>query len=218
MKAKIKILLVDDEQISLEFFFVMLSKLGFEVEKAEDGEEALEKIKRFRPGLVILDNIMPKLSGWEVTKIVKESEEFSEVRNTPIIMFSAMDDVKDKLEGFELGIEDYITKPFNFSEVLARIKAVLRHKEFADQLVERERRLALHDEFVKSLKERIPALREASRAAEEAGAVEALLIDLEKAEAGLKINEVSAEELEAKYRMNFEAMKERHENHRGNHG
>ena len=146
-----KILIVDDEQINLDFFEVMLTKLGFEVEKASDGEQALEAVRETRPDLVVLDNIMPKLSGWEVTRTLKQDEEYAEYRDTPIIMFSAMDDVKDKIEGFELGVEDYITKPFNFSEVLARIKAVLRNHELGQQVVQRERRLALLETLNKSL-------------------------------------------------------------------
>ena len=146
-----RILIVDDEQINLDFFEVMLTKLGFEVEKASDGEEALEAVRDANPDLIVLDNIMPKMSGWEVTKILKQDEAYREFRDIPIIMFSAMDDVKDKIEGFELGIEDYITKPFNFSEVLARIKAVLRNRELGQQVVQRERRLALAESLNKSL-------------------------------------------------------------------
>lgn len=146
-----KILIVDDEQINLDFFEVMLTKLGFEVAKAHDGEEALESVQAENPDLIVLDNIMPKLSGWEVTKILKQNEEYAGFSDIPIIMFSAMDDVKDKIEGFELGIEDYITKPFNFSEVLARIKAVLRNRELGQQVVQRERRLALEESLNKSL-------------------------------------------------------------------
>ncbi|TVQ39341.1 MAG: response regulator [Spirochaetaceae bacterium] len=151
MEHKGKILIVDDEQINLDFFDVMLSKLGFVVERAEDGEQALERVREGKPDLVILDNIMPKLSGWEVTRTIKQSPDYAEVSDVPIIMFSAMDDVKDKIEGFELGIEDYITKPFNFSEVLARIKAVLRGRELTRQVLERERRIALIESLNKSL-------------------------------------------------------------------
>lgn len=151
MENKGKILIVDDEQINLDFFDVMLSKLGFVVERAEDGEEALERVREYKPDLIILDNIMPKLSGWEVTRTIKQSPDFVEFNDVPIIMFSAMDDVKDKIEGFELGIEDYITKPFNFSEVLARIKAVLRGRELSQQVLERERRIALIESLNKSL-------------------------------------------------------------------
>ena len=151
MAVKAKILIVDDEPINLEFFDVMLTKLGFEVEMAEDGEQALEKIKIFKPDLIILDNIMPKLSGWEVTRIVKNDEEYEKFKDIPIIMFSAMDDVKDKIEGFELGIEDYITKPFNFSEVFARIKAVLHNRELAKKVLQKERWIAQMDSLNSSL-------------------------------------------------------------------
>ena len=151
MEKKTKILIVDDEPINLDFFNVMLSKLGFLVEKAEDGEEALDKVKSTKPDLIILDNIMPKMSGWKVTRLLKTDEKYSAFKDIPIIMFSAMDDVKDKIEGFELGIEDYITKPFNFSEVLARIRAVLRNKELSRQIVRKERRIALIESLNKSL-------------------------------------------------------------------
>jgi DNA-binding response OmpR family regulator len=151
MKPKDKILIVDDEPINLEFFDVMLSKLGFEVSKAENGEEALELVLSFRPDLILLDNIMPGLTGWEVTKKLKSEENFAEVRDIPVIMFSAMDSVEDKIEGFELGVDDYITKPFNFSEVLARIRAVLRGRELHRQITRREKRIAVIESLNNSL-------------------------------------------------------------------
>ena len=147
MDTKKRILLVDDELINLEFFEVMLTKLGFQVEKADNGYDALEAIKRWKPDLIILDNVMPRLSGWEVTKIVKTSEEYREYSDIPIIMFSAMDDVKDKVEGLEMGADDYITKPFNFSEVLARIRAVLRTRELIHQIEKREARIRVAEEI-----------------------------------------------------------------------
>jgi DNA-binding response OmpR family regulator len=149
MNTRKKILIVDDEQINLEFFEVMLSKLGFVVEKASDGVEALEKVKRFYPDVIMLDNIMPRMSGWEVTKTLKSDPKFREI---PIIMFSALDDVKDKVAGFELGVDDYITKPYNFSEVLARIRAVLRNRELFGQIVVRDSRLNLAEEFSLNIK------------------------------------------------------------------
>ena len=144
-----KILVVDDETINLDFFDVMLSKLGFTVEKAKDGVEALEKAKRFFPDIILLDIIMPQMSGWEVTRILKSDPKYREI---PIVMFSALDDVKDKVEGFELGVDDYITKPFNFSEVLARIRAVLRNRELYAQIVARESRLSLAEELSNDMK------------------------------------------------------------------
>jgi CheY-like chemotaxis protein len=152
MNPRKKILIVDDEPINLEFFDLMLSKLGFIVEKAEDGIAALEQVRRFHPDLIMLDNIMPKMSGWEVTKILKGDPVFREI---PIIMFSALDDVKDKVEGFELGVDDYITKPFNFSEVLARIRAVLRNHELFGQIVARESRLNLAEELSADMKNNV---------------------------------------------------------------
>jgi len=144
-----KILIVDDETINLDFFDVMLSKLGFIVENAKDGVEGLEKVKRFFPDLILLDNIMPRMSGWELTRILKNDEKYKDI---PIVMFSALDDVKDKVEGFELGVDDYITKPFNFSEVLARIRAVLRNRELYAQIVVRESRLSLAEELSADMK------------------------------------------------------------------
>jgi len=138
MDTKKRILVVDDEQINLEFFDVMLSKLGFDVFLSENGLEALETVRRIKPDLIILDNIMPKLTGWEVTKILKTDPEYAEYAGIPIIMFSALDDVKDKVEGLELGADDYITKPFNFAEVLARIRAVLRSHDLIKQIEIRE--------------------------------------------------------------------------------
>ncbi|MDR0997641.1 MAG: response regulator [Treponema sp.] len=142
MNTRKKILIVDDEQLNLEFFEVMLSKLGFVVEKANDGVEAIDQVKHFYPDLILLDNIMPRMSGWEVTKTLKSDPRY---RDIPIVMFSALDDVKDKLEGYELGVEDYITKPFNFSEVLARIQVVLRNRDIFAQIALRESRLNLAD-------------------------------------------------------------------------
>jgi DNA-binding response OmpR family regulator len=144
-----KILVVDDEDINLEFFDLMLEKLGFKVEMAHDGKECLEKVAQFHPDLIILDNIMPRMSGWEVTKTLKSDPKF---RNIPIIMLSALDDVKDKVNSFELGVEDYITKPFNFSEVLARIRAALRNGELFAQIALRESRLRLAETLSAELK------------------------------------------------------------------
>lgn len=160
MDTKKRILLVDDEQINLEFFEVMLTKLGFIIEKAESGIEALELVKRFKPDLIILDNVMPKLSGWEVTKILKTNDEYREFAETPIIMFSAMDDVKDKVEGLELGADDYITKPFNFSEVLARIRAVLRTYDLIHQIERREARIRVAEAIAERVLEYTDGLRE----------------------------------------------------------
>jgi DNA-binding response OmpR family regulator len=151
MEDRKRILIVDDEQLNLDFFDLMLSRLGFIVEKADSGQAALDIVRKFNPELIILDNIMPKLSGWEVTRKLKHDPEFRRYRNTPIIMFSAMNEVKDRIEGFEQGVDDYITKPFNFSEVLARVRAVLRSRELSRQLTRREKRIAVVESLNSSL-------------------------------------------------------------------
>jgi CheY-like chemotaxis protein len=140
MSTQNKIFVVDDDPVNRDFFQLMLSKLGFVVEEAGDGVDALEKLTKFRPDLILLDNIMPRMSGFELTRSLKDDPQY---RDIPIIMFSALDDVQDKLTGFELGVDDYITKPFNFSEVLARIKTSLRNRELISQIVMRESRLNL---------------------------------------------------------------------------
>lgn len=159
MENRKRILLVDDEQINREFFDVMLSKLGFEIRQADNGVDALEIVKRWKPDLIMLDNVMPRLSGWEVTKILKTHEDYRDYAEIPIVMFSAMDDVKDKVEGLELGADDYITKPFNFSEVLARIRAVLRTHELVGQIERRDERMLVTEGLTKTLLEFVEGLR-----------------------------------------------------------
>lgn len=151
MKDNNKILIIDDERINLEFFEVMLSRLGFEVSMADNGEAGLQKVVDEHPDLILLDNIMPGITGWEITRLLKQNEKYADYKNIPIIMFSDMDEVKDKVEGFELGVDDYIIKPFNFSEVLARIRAVLRHNALIIQISHRERRMAISESLNKSL-------------------------------------------------------------------
>ena len=146
-----RILIVDDEAINLDLFEVMLSRLGFEVEMARDGVQALEMLPRIKPDLIVLDNIMPRLTGWEVTRRIKSAPEFAAYRQVPIIMFTAMDEIADRIEGLELGVDDYITKPFNFSEVLARIRAVLHRHELTGQLARREHRLGIIETLNESL-------------------------------------------------------------------
>ena len=160
MEEKAKILIVDDEPRNLDFFDVMLGKLGFEVDLAENGIIALEKISEFKPDLILLDNVMPRMSGWQVTRLLKQDPAYAEYRDISIIMFSAMDDVRDKIEGFELGVDDYITKPFNFSEVIARIRAVLKNREIHKINPAKERRFDQIESFSESVLTFLNQLRE----------------------------------------------------------
>jgi len=114
------ILLVDDDPHVLEVLSLYIKKEGYQVMTANNGQEGLEKALQFDPGLIVLDVMMPGLDGTEVCRRVRA------VKSTPIIMLTAKSEDIDKILGLELGADDYITKPFNPREVIARIKAVLR--------------------------------------------------------------------------------------------
>lgn len=118
-----KILVVDDEEKIREMVKNYLEKEGYEVIQAADGTEALESINRDRPSLIVLDWMLPGMSGLEICRHVREKS------NIPIIMLTAKTEEVDKLLGLELGADDYITKPFSLRELAARIKVVLRRAE-----------------------------------------------------------------------------------------
>jgi DNA-binding response OmpR family regulator len=142
------ILVADDEKVNVDFFQVMLSKLGFEVETACSGEELFEKLKNFTPDLIILDLLMPNMSGFEVARRLKAEKRTREI---PIIVLTAVSDIRDKVDMLELGIEDYIMKPFNFIEILARIRNVLKVGAIRDELKQYEKKLQYMFDFQKSL-------------------------------------------------------------------
>jgi DNA-binding response OmpR family regulator len=115
-----KILVVDDEPQIVDLLRSYLTRDGFDVESAADGQMALAAFTRLRPDLVILDLMLPQLDGREVCRRIRDTA------STPIIMLTARDEETDKLVGLELGADDYITKPFSPREVVARVRAVLR--------------------------------------------------------------------------------------------
>ena len=117
-----KILIADDEQNILTLLEIMLKDLDAEIISAENGEIAINKAKEFKPDLIISDVVMPKKNGFEVCRVVRNTENIS---NTPIILLSALGDEYNKLTGFEEGADDYIIKPFNVEELKARAKTLL---------------------------------------------------------------------------------------------
>lgn len=152
-----KILIADHDISTLDFFTLMLSKLGFVVERAEDGQTALDKIREDGiPDLLILDLVLPKVSGWEILKAVKADKKMS---NIPVILLSEINDVKEIVEAFELGADDYIVKPFNFLVVLARIRSALRNNILISQLAAREKRLTLAEQLDAGIKNGIEKLQ-----------------------------------------------------------
>jgi len=117
------VLVADDEKNIVQLIKLYLGNEGFRVETAFDGQEALEKARRFKPDLVVLDLMMPKLDGLEVCRRLRKES------NVPVIMLTARTDDVDKVVGLELGADDYVTKPFNPRELVARVKAVLRRTQ-----------------------------------------------------------------------------------------
>ena len=114
------ILIADDEASIRDLARLYLEKEGFRVRTAEDGAAALDEVRRDPPALLILDLMMPRLDGWEVCRRVRAES------NLPILMLTARDQDIDKIVGLEMGADDYLTKPFNPRELVARVRAILR--------------------------------------------------------------------------------------------
>ena len=120
MSAKQKVLIVDDDENIAELISLYLTKECFETCIVYDGESALSKVAEFKPNLILLDLMLPGMDGYQVCREVRKDN------NVPIIMLSAKGETFDKVLGLELGADDYIIKPFDSKELVARVKAVLR--------------------------------------------------------------------------------------------
>ena len=129
--AQKKILVVDDEKDIVELISYNLEQEGFAVIKAYDGQMAWERVKTAKPDLVVLDLMIPGIHGLEVCKLIRRD---AATETLPIIMLTAKSDQVDKILGLELGADDYVTKPFNVRELIARIRAVLRRYEGRQQI------------------------------------------------------------------------------------
>ncbi|MDA8791495.1 phosphate regulon transcriptional regulator PhoB [Candidatus Pelagibacter bacterium] len=118
-----KIFIIEDETSIIKLVQHNLEKEGFIVSSSENGNEGLKQLKKFEPNLLLLDWMLPDLSGIEICKHIRKDNKF---KTLPIIMLTAKGEEEDKIKGLESGVDDYLTKPFSFKELLARIKAVLR--------------------------------------------------------------------------------------------
>ncbi len=121
------VLVVDDEKTLVKALTFNLEKEGFRVEQAYDGEEALNKVFSLKPDIVVLDLMLPKVDGFDVCRQIRKKTD------VPIIMLTARGEDIDKVLGLELGADDYLTKPFNSRELVARIKAILRRSIFREE-------------------------------------------------------------------------------------
>ncbi|WP_303861622.1 response regulator transcription factor [Alkalibaculum bacchi] len=143
-----KILVVDDEVAIQDLLKLDLEFEGYIVDTASDGQEALEKVDSFNPDLMILDLMLPKMNGYDVCKKV------SAQKSIPIIMLTAKTDIIDRVLGLELGADDYMTKPFDNRELIARVKALLRRssnvptKPEEDAIVNDEIKIILNERKV----------------------------------------------------------------------
>src|SRR4051794_16378292 len=124
-----KILVVDDIQDNVKLLAYELADAGYEVAVAYSGAQALESVAAQRPDCILLDVMMPGMDGYEVCRRLKADDR---MRNVPVLMVSAKDEVEDVVNGLDCGADDYITKPFNFRIVAARIQASLRVKRAYD--------------------------------------------------------------------------------------
>jgi len=115
-----KVLIVDDDSNICELLRLYLEKDGYETIVAYDGEQAIKKYEQVNPDLILLDIMLPKLDGWQVCREIRKKSQ------VPIIMLTAKGETFDKILGLELGADDYVSKPFDTKEVMARVKAVLR--------------------------------------------------------------------------------------------
>ena len=118
-----KIFIIEDETSIIKLVQHNLEKEGFIVSSSENGNDGLKQLKKFEPNLLLLDWMLPDLSGIEICKHIRKYNKF---KTLPIIMLTAKGEEEDKIKGLESGVDDYLTKPFSYKELLARIKAVLR--------------------------------------------------------------------------------------------
>lgn len=126
METKRRILVVDDERGLAKIIRLNLEQDGFEVVEANNGKEAMEKLRTTLPDLILLDVMMPDMDGFTVLKMIRE------IGGTPVIMLTAKGQEDDKVKGLELGADDYVTKPFSPRELTSRIRAVLRRGNYAE--------------------------------------------------------------------------------------
>ncbi|MBO4847537.1 MAG: response regulator transcription factor [Clostridia bacterium] len=119
-EAKTKVLVVDDDKRILQILKLYLVKDGYEVMTAERGDEALDMALSSQPGIIILDIMLPGMDGWDVLENIRRTSD------VPVIMLTARGDITDRIQGLDCGADDYIVKPFEPKELLARVKAVLR--------------------------------------------------------------------------------------------
>src|SRR5215470_17779711 len=161
-----KILIVDDENAARTALEFLLRREGYEVRDASDGETALTECATFRPDLILLDILMPGIDGFEVCRRIKATPE---TRLTPVVLITGLSDTEDRIQGINAGADDFLSKPIDINELLARTRSLLRLKQFTDELEHAE--VALFS-LAKSIEARDPYTRDhCERLAEMSGSL-----------------------------------------------
>ena len=132
MTERARILIVDDEPFNVNYLEQELEDLGYETVSAADGQEALQKVADEAPDLILLDVMMPIMDGFTVCRILKENEE---TRRIPIVMMTSLSAIEDRIKGIEAGADDFLSKPVNEQELLARIRTALKLKHTVDRKI-----------------------------------------------------------------------------------
>jgi diguanylate cyclase (GGDEF)-like protein len=138
-QTSFRVLIVDDHQEMLQVLSKFLRGQGFEIEEASSGEVALEKYNQSKPDVILLDVMLPGISGIDVAKEIRANGKLDEY--IPILMLTAKSEIKDVIEGLEVGADDYIIKPFSFEELIARVNSALRFKQLSDNLRQQSQKL-----------------------------------------------------------------------------
>jgi len=138
MKNKPKILVVDDEERNLRLMEAMLIPLGYEVVLAQDGIEALNRVRKIPPDVILLDVMMPKINGLEVARQLKEDEG---TKIIPVVMVTALKEVEDRVKALEVGADDFLSKPVDKSELIATVNSQLKVKAYNDHMHNYQREL-----------------------------------------------------------------------------
>ncbi len=135
-----RIIVIDDDPVIRKIIKYKLEKENYEVLLAEDALEGISRIISEKPDLILLDVVMPEVDGYETLQLIKCNQELKDI---PVIMLTGRDEVNDIRKGFDSGADDYLGKPFDFPELLARIKTLLRIKELQKKVLKNERMAAI---------------------------------------------------------------------------
>jgi two-component system OmpR family response regulator len=134
-----RILVIEDDPAIRRLLAKSLTAAGFEIQSADDGAEGLERAEQWRPDLVVLDLMMPRVDGWQVVSKLRANPEFA---LTPILLLTAANTAEDRYAAFKLGADDYISKPFRPAEIVIRVQRALRHRAQLTYFAQGLRRMA----------------------------------------------------------------------------